>query len=63
MECSVMESYGINPACGGGFFTVWHTFAKIINFSDLNRLPVARALGRARAAELSMARGGDGNRT
>ena len=53
----------LNPPTGGTFFTVGWDFAKLINFSDLNRSAVARALGRARAVELSMARGGGGNRT
>ena len=52
-----------NPAIGGTFFTVGRDFAKLLNFSDLNRSAVARALGRALAVELSMARGGGGNRT
>jgi hypothetical protein len=52
-----------NPACGGIFFTVWSTIAKFINFSDLNRAAVARAIGRARSMAISMARGGDGKRT
>ena len=52
-----------NPATGGTFFTVGWDFAKLIYFSDLNRSAVARALGRARALELSIARGVGGNRT
>ena len=52
-----------NPACGGTFFTVRLTIAKIVNFCDLNRTAVARALGCARAMAISMARGGDGKRT
>ena len=54
---------GLNPACAGTFFTVWRIFRTVDIFSDLNRYAVARALGRARAVELSMARGGGGNRT
>ena len=57
------DLHTVNPACGEGFFTVWHTFAKIIKFSDLNRSVVASALGRARAMELSMARRRDGKRS
>jgi hypothetical protein len=53
----------LNPASGGIFFSVWSTIAKTINFSDLNRSAVARALGRARAMAISMARGWDGKRT
>jgi hypothetical protein len=52
-----------NPACGPTFFTVWYIYAKIDKFCDLNRTAVARALGRARAMAISMARGGDGKRT
>ena len=37
--------------------------AKIVKFCDLNRTAVARALGRARAMAISMARGGDGKHT
>ena len=53
----------LNPACGGAFFTIWLTIAKVKVFNDLNRSDVARALRGARAMELSMARGGDGKRT
>ncbi len=42
---------------------MWLINAKIVNFSDLNRAAVARALGRARAMAISMARRGGGNRT
>ena len=53
----------LNPACGGTFFTVRYIIAKIVKFCDLNRTAVARALGRARAMAISMARGGDGKHT
>ncbi len=53
----------LNPACGGTFFTVRCIIAKIVKFCDLNRAAVARALGRARAMAISMARGGDGKHT
>jgi hypothetical protein len=52
-----------NPACAGTFFSVWSIFRTVEVFFKKYRNAVARALGRARAMELSMARGGDGNRT
>jgi len=43
------------------FFAVWLTACNLINFDDLTRAAVGRALGRAQAMELSIAaRGGGG---